>query len=72
MAQKKHQPRDDLATDFMDVEQVAEYLGFGQRTIRELAGKGDIPAMKIKGAWRFSRQALLEWGKSESLGNLKG
>ena len=49
----------------MTIEEVAEFLKLGQRTVYEMARKGKIPVKKIANQWRFSRDRILEWVKEE-------
>lgn len=45
----------------MNSKQAAEFLGVGERTIRQAARDGTLPGKRIGRAWRFSRRALLDW-----------
>jgi excisionase family DNA binding protein len=38
----------------MTIKEVAEYLQLEEHTIYKMARKGEIPAFKIAGQWRFS------------------
>lgn len=52
------------------VRQLADYLQVTEQTIRTLAKRGTIPALKIGRAWRFRKEDIewyLEGGKSETL-----
>lgn len=49
--------------DVLDVQEAADLLGVSVWTVRDAANKGELPARKVGRAWRFSRQALLEWLK---------
>jgi excisionase family DNA binding protein len=40
---------------------VAVYLKAGKRTVYRLAQKGEIPAFKLGGTWRFCRSDLERW-----------
>ena len=42
-------------------EEVAAYLKAGKRTVYRLAQKGEIPAFKLGGTWRFRRSELDRW-----------
>ena len=55
----------------MDVAQVAAMMGVGTRLIYNLAKNGGLPAFKFGESWRFSRLALEEWSRQQSLANLK-
>lgn len=47
--------------DVLDVQDAADLLGVSVWTVRDAANKGELPARKVGRAWRFSRQALLQW-----------
>ncbi len=47
--------------DVLTAAQLAEVLQVEERTVRELAAKGELPGRKLGRQWRFSRQAVLDW-----------
>jgi PTS system nitrogen regulatory IIA component len=47
--------------DLLSPKQLAEYLQLSQRTIYRLLERGDLPAVKVGGQWRFRRTAVDEW-----------
>lgn len=49
--------RDEILT----LDDVAAYLKAGKRTVYRLAQKGEIPAFKLGGTWRFRRFELDRW-----------
>ncbi len=49
-------PADPLWT----VEEVATYLKLQPETIRSMARRGELPAVKIGKVWRFHKQAICE------------
>ncbi len=50
-----------LSTDpLWTVEEVADYLQLQPETIRCMARRGELPALKIGKVWRFQRQAIHE------------
>ncbi|MBU4176082.1 MAG: helix-turn-helix domain-containing protein [Actinobacteria bacterium] len=54
----------------MNVEQLADYLSLGVRTIYNLAHDGEIPGLKVAGTWRFPKAAIDDWLKTEAGKNL--
>ncbi len=42
------------------VEDVADYLKLQPETIRNMARRGELPAIKIGKVWRFRQQAIHE------------
>lgn len=50
-----------LQTDpLWTVEDVADYLKLQPETIRSMARRGELPALKIGKVWRFQRRAIHE------------
>lgn len=45
----------------MTVKDVAKYLKLAQSTVYKLAQDGKLPARKVGGTWRFSRDQLEHW-----------
>ena len=45
----------------LTVEEVAEYLQLDKHTIYRMARRGEIPAIKIAGKWRFKKEKIDEW-----------
>lgn len=52
--------------EWMTVRQVAEYLQMSDDKIYDMAKKGELPAIKIRQQWRFDREELDKWLKSDS------
>jgi excisionase family DNA binding protein len=48
-------------TQIMTPKEAAKYLGFHLVTIYRLLKKGEVPATKIGGQWRFKKDILDEW-----------
>jgi excisionase family DNA binding protein len=57
----------DSSREVMNVEDAALLLDVSVWTIRDMAHYGKLPARKVGRAWRFSRQALLQWLKVEEV-----
>jgi excisionase family DNA binding protein len=49
------------APEVMTAEQAARFLQVDEALLLDLAEKGELPARKLGGEWRFSRAALLAW-----------
>lgn len=47
--------------DLLSPKQLADYLQLSQRTIYRLLERGDIPAVKVGGQWRFRKAVVDEW-----------
>lgn len=48
-------------TEILTLDEVANYLKVSTRTVYRLAQKGEIPAFKLGGTWRFRRTELDSW-----------
>lgn len=51
----------DADDEILTLDEVAAYLKAGKRTVYRLAQKGEIPAFKLGGTWRFRRSELDRW-----------
>jgi len=49
--------------DILTIEEAAQYLQLGKRSVYKLAKAGQIPAKMVLNKWRFEREALREWVK---------
>jgi len=58
--------------DILTLEEVAKYLRVSERTVYDCAQKGEIPAGKIRTAWRFKKSEIDRWVNEKlTAGNLK-
>jgi len=48
-------------TQIMTPKEAAKYLGFHLVTVYRLLKKGEVPATKIGGQWRFKKDVLDNW-----------
>lgn len=53
----------------MDVSETAEYVGLSTFTVRRLAKQGAIPAAKIGRAYRFKRDDIDSYLRTQYRGN---
>ena len=60
-AKAEGDPMTDTDGEILTLEEVAAYLKAGKRTVYRLAQKGEIPAFKLGGTWRFRRSELDRW-----------
>jgi len=54
-------------TNWLTLEEAAQYLKMGKSTLYDLARKGNIPAHKMGREWRFDAAELDEWLKAGKL-----
>lgn len=57
--------RDDT-DEIFTLDEVANYLKVGKRTVYRLAAAKKIPAFKVGGSWRFSRAEIDCWIRRQS------
>jgi PTS system nitrogen regulatory IIA component len=50
-----------IEDDILTLEEVAKYLRVSERTVYDCAQKGEIPAGKIRTAWRFKKSEIDKW-----------
>ena len=50
-----------VQNDILDADEVAEMLRVHPRTVKRLAGQGDLPGFRVGGQWRFRREAIEEY-----------
>ncbi len=47
--------------DIMMIDEVAEYVKLKLKTAYALVARGDIPAFKVGGSWRFRKSEIDRW-----------
>ncbi|MBS0210015.1 MAG: PTS sugar transporter subunit IIA [Planctomycetes bacterium] len=50
-----------MSHDDLDLNGVAEYLHLSPAQVQRLVERGNLPARRVAGQWRFSRAELREW-----------
>jgi excisionase family DNA binding protein len=50
----------DARESLWTVDEVAEYLKLQPETIRSMARRGELPAIKLGKVWRFTKTAIQE------------
>jgi excisionase family DNA binding protein len=51
----------------MNVREAAKFLNMGATRLYQMAKKGEIPAFKVGGSWKFDPDKLKEWWREEAL-----
>jgi len=54
-----------VETKWMKVKEVAAYLQISKDLIYKWAQQGKMPVSKIGNQWRFNREEIEEWAKSQ-------
>jgi excisionase family DNA binding protein len=57
----RHEFHRDPAPDVLTVTDAAELLQVEMEVVEQLAEAGELPGRRIGEAWRFTRQAILDW-----------
>jgi excisionase family DNA binding protein len=52
--------------EILTIPEVAALLKIAEKTVYGLAQRGELPAFKVGGQWRFSRAAIQQWIQSRS------
>lgn len=55
--------------NLMDVQEAANYVGLSTFTVRRLAKQGSLPAAKIGRAYRFKREDIDAYLRTQYRGN---
>ena len=55
--------------EIITLEEAAKMLKMSEYTLRRYAKRRAVPAHKIGGQWRFSREELLEWFRAAAPGS---
>jgi excisionase family DNA binding protein len=63
-------PTNTIEGGIFTIKEIAQYLKVTERTIYRLAAAKQMPAFKIGGSWRFSRQDIDGWIKQQSMDSL--
>ena len=50
-----------MEKEILTIEEAAEYLQIGKRSIYKLAKEGKIPGKKVLNKWRFEKESLRMW-----------
>ncbi len=50
-----------MADSIMTLNEVAQYLKLGRRSVYRLANDGKLSGRKVLGRWRFRRDDIDEW-----------
>jgi len=54
-----------MNTDIMTIKEVAVYLKLTEKTAYRLTAQGKIPGFKVGGSWRFRKDEIENFTKSE-------
>ena len=54
-----------MEKEILTIEEAADYLKIGKRSIYKLAKDGKIPGKKVLNKWRFEKDSLRAWVSGE-------
>jgi excisionase family DNA binding protein len=54
-----------MHNEILTIREVAELLKINRKTAYRLAAEGKIPGFKVGGSWRFDRQEISNWIRSQ-------
>ena len=55
---------------WLTLDELAEYLKLSRTKLYRMAQKGEIPASKVGAQWRFDREEIDAWMKSQRRGGI--
>jgi len=58
-------PTQHSVEPLIDAHEAAHILHLHSATVRQMAGRGEIPGLKIGKVWRFRASSLDEWVRSK-------
>jgi excisionase family DNA binding protein len=50
-----------MPDEILTLPEVAKLLKVAEKTVYTMAQKGELPAFKVRGQWRFKRTDLDQW-----------
>lgn len=59
-----------MDSEFLTVEEVAEYLRLPLSTVYKLAQDKKLPGFKVGKHWRFRKEAFQEWIRQKETGSI--
>ncbi len=54
-----------MPEEFLTLREVSELLKLSDKTVYRLAQRGDMPAFKAGGSWRFRRLDIDQWAAAQ-------
>lgn len=60
-----------MEEEILNLDDACSFIGIKRRTMYKLLKDGTIPAVKIGGQWRFSREVIMDLFRQQSPENKK-
>ncbi len=54
-------------TEILSVPETCVFLKISKPTLYRYISKGEIPALKVGGTWRFDKESLDQWVKAQTI-----
>jgi excisionase family DNA binding protein len=54
-----------MTDEIMTIKELAAYLKVTEKSLYRLLSNGKLPAFKVGGAWRFRREEIDKWIKTQ-------
>lgn len=61
-----------MPDEILTLPEVAQLLKVAEKTVYTMAQRGEIPAFKVRGQWRFKRLDLDQWIEHQKASNHEG
>ena len=61
-----------MSDEILTLPEVAQLLKVAEKTVYSMAQKGQIPAFKVGGQWRFKRADLDKWIEDQKAASRDG
>ncbi|MFO0556238.1 MAG: helix-turn-helix domain-containing protein [Polyangiaceae bacterium] len=59
----------DRGRDVLTLDEVADYLQLGKRSVYRLVNSGELPGRKVLGRWRFHVRDVENWLRATPVGS---
>lgn len=56
-----------MPDEILTLAEVAQMLKVADKTVYTMAQRGEVPAFKVRGQWRFKRDDLDQWIEQQKL-----
>lgn len=61
-----------MTDEILTLPEVAQLLKVADKTVYTMAQKGELPAFKVRGQWRFKRADLDQWIEQQKAASRDG
>jgi len=61
-----------LPDEILTLPEVAQLLKVADKTVYTMARKGELPAFKVRGQWRFTREDIHAWIERQKVAAVRG